>query len=132
MIKNILAVVAGLAAAFATVWLVMFFGHSVFPPPAGLDVNDRAQMQAYVESLPVAPLLFVLASYYLGTLLGILVADWLAPGGALRNALIIGALMLAATIANLVMIPHPMWFVAAAVGGIVLITGCFAVKGRRV
>ncbi len=121
MVRKILAVVAGLAAAFATVWLIQLIGHEVYPPPAGLDINDRVQMEAYVASLSIGPLLFVLASFLLGTLVGIKVACWVAPDSPLRNGLMITAIMLAGTMTNLVMIPHPLWFAITAIVGILLV-----------
>lgn len=130
MVKNILAIVAGLAAAFATVWFIQLISQYIYPLPAGLDINDGEQLAAHVAGAPIPALLLVLASYFLGTVIGIKVANWIAPMGALRNALIIGGLMLVATITNLVMIPHPMWFSVAAVGGIVLLAWLVTMRSR--
>lgn len=131
MIKNILAIVAGLAAAFAVVSLVQRVSHILNPLPSGLDVNDTEQLGAYIASAPLSALLFVLASYYLGTIIGIKVANWIAPTGTVRNGLVIGVLMLAATIANVIMIPHPLWFSVAAVGGIVLLAWAATMHSKR-
>ncbi len=132
MIKNILAIVAGLAAAFAVVSLVQRVSHMLYPLPSGLDINDAEQLGTYIASAPLPALLLVLVSYYLGTVIGIIVANWIAPMGAVRNGLVIGALMLAATIANVVMIPHPLWFSAAAVGGIALLAWIVTMRSKSV
>ncbi len=57
--------------------------------------------------------------WLLGTLAGGMVACKIAREKPAVFACIIGAVMLAATIANLLLIPHPNWFSIAGIGMIV-------------
>jgi hypothetical protein len=118
--RNIGAGIAGVVIAILSVWLVQKIGHAVYPPPEGLDLNDMAAMKAYVAGLPVGALLFVVASYFIGTAVGTCVAC--AVGTMLPRvfALLIGCLMLVATTMNVMMIPHPTWFIIVAVVAIVV------------
>ena len=118
--KNIAAGIAGVIVAFALVLVVQKVGHTVYVPPADLDMNDAEAMKAYVATLPVGAFLFVIASYFIGALCGTFAACKIGDARRFIYAMIIGGLMLAATAANLMAIPHPMWFSFAAVIAIVV------------
>lgn len=118
--KNIGAGVAGVLVAMLSVWLVQKIGHAVYPLPADIDVNDTEAMKTYVASLPIGALLFVIASYFIGTTVGTCVACAIGTMLPRVFAILIGCLMLVATTMNVMMIPHPTWFVIAAVVAIVI------------
>lgn len=117
--RNIGAGLAGVLIAMLSVWLVQKIGHAVYPPPADLDFTDIAAAKAYIEMLPVGALLFVIASYFIGTAAGTCAAC--AVGTMLPRvfAVFIGCLMLVATTINVISIPHPTWFIILAVVAIV-------------
>lgn len=117
--KNIAAGIAGVATAVVLVWLVEMLGHSVYPPPAGLDFADPDAMRAYVATLPIGAFLFVGGAWFIGTLSGTIVACKIGSAKPTIFAGIVGGLMLAATVVNLTMIPHPAWFSILGVVGIV-------------
>lgn len=118
MIRSIAAALAGIIVSMVVVFLVESVGHLVHPPPPDLDYRDAEAMRVYTSGLPLTAFLFVLGGWALGTLVGGAAAGLIARASFLRMAIIVGAFMLAATIVNLRMIPHPTWF---AVTGIVLI-----------
>ena len=53
MLRKIAAVVLGVVLAFVLIIAVESLGHSVYPPPADLDLTDQAAMRAYVDTLPL-------------------------------------------------------------------------------
>ena len=118
MLRKISAVLLGLLVAFGVVMGIEWLGHQVFPPPPDLDFTDPLQLQNYVSNLPLGAFAFVLLGWFAGTLVGGWVACLVAQDKPVVFASIIGTMMLIATIANLVMIPHPTWF---SIAGIVLI-----------
>ena len=119
MLRLILGVVAGVIAGFVVVSIVQATGHAVYPVATGIDVNDRAAMQALIASLPLGALAFVLLSWIAGAYVASMIA--LLIGSRRRVAgLIAGGLVLLATIANLLMLPHPGWMSATGIGGILL------------
>ena len=115
-----LAAVAGAVVAVGIISLIESVGHRVYPLPAGIDWSNAEQVRAYVDSLPVGALLFVLAGWVAGALVGGVVAAWIARPRAVLAAAIVGAIVLAASVANLAMIPHPTWFAVVGVAGVVL------------
>ena len=127
MLTKIVAGLAGIAAAFAVIALTQHLGHRVYPPPPDLDVSDIEAFRKFTAGLPLMAFLFVLLAYYAGSLAGTFVAGWIAGFRTLIYAGLIGGLVLAGTVANLVMIPHPLWFSILAVIGIPL----FAYLGSR-
>lgn len=114
-----LALVAGIAAALFTIMLIETLGHSLYPPPT-LDYSDTEALRAYVEGLPIGAKLIVLSAWLAGTVDGVFVAGLINRARYGLCAAVIGALVLAATLANLAMIPHPLWMAAAGVLGIPL------------
>lgn len=118
--RNIGAGVAGVVIAVLAVWLVQMIGHAVYPPPAGLDVNDLEAMKDYVAALPLGALLFVIASYFVGTLAGTCAACAIGTMLPRVFAILVGCLMLIATAMNVAMIPHPTWFIVVAVAAIAI------------
>ena len=118
MVKNIVAGIAGIIIAGLLVWLVELLGHTVYPPPANLDLADRDMMRAYIDALPIGAMLFVAAAWFIATLGGTLAACKIGDAKPMIYAIVIGGLMLVATVANLIMIPHPLWFSILGVAGI--------------
>lgn len=118
--KNIAASIVGIIVAVGLVWLVEKLGHAVYPPPADLDFANPDAMRAYMKTIPVGALLFVGAAWFIGTLVGTFVACKLRRSKPLMFAAVVGGLMLIATAANLIMIPHPIWFSILGVAGVVV------------
>lgn len=119
MLRKISAVFLGLLVSVLTVTLVEWVSHQVYPLPPDLDFKDAEKVRIYVSSLPLGAFLAILLGWLLGTLTGGLAACRVARDNPVVFACIIGALMMAATVANLMMIPHPTWFAFAAIGVIV-------------
>ena len=107
-LRLVLALIAGIAAALITFMLIETVGHRLYPPPA-LNYSDTEALRAYVEGLPIGAKLIVLSAWLAGTIDGVFVA------GLVNRARygLCGALVLAATLANLTMIPHPLWMAIA-------------------
>ena len=113
-----LALFAGIIAAFITIALVETAGHALFPAPAGLDYADPAALKGYVDALPLAAKLFVLAAWLFGTVDGVFVACMIDRSRHRLCAGVIGTAVFLATAANLFIIPHPAWLAAAGLIGI--------------
>jgi hypothetical protein len=110
-----LGVVAGIVVAFLCVFAVEFVGHGLYPPPAGLDATNPADQARLMEAMPAAAKALVLLGWFLGALAGAWVANRIA--GRSLAGWIVALLVIAAGVATMVMIPHPIWMWA---GGILL------------
>lgn len=110
-----LGIVAGIVVAFLCVFAVEWIGHAVYPPPAGLDINDPADQARLMEAMPAAAKAFVLVAWFVGALAGAWTANRIA--GRSLAGWVVALLVVAAGVATMVMIPHPAWMWA---GGILL------------
>lgn len=115
MIRAVAAVLAGLVAAFAVITLVEAVGHTLFPPPAGLDPMTPEGMSAIVAQMSPAALLFVLLAYLCGAMAGGAVAARVVRGDRLVEAMIVGTVLTVGAALNVMTIPHPMWMSAGSV-----------------
>jgi len=118
MIRDIAAVIAGLAAAIVLIFLVQKVGHILYPPPPDIDINDVEAARTYISQLPLLALLFPIFSYFVGAFAGSMIACRIGTERPKVFAGIIGLVLLAFTIGNLVWIPHPHWFSALAVAAV--------------
>lgn len=118
--KNIAAGIAGVLIAMGLVWIIEMIGHSFYPPPPDIDFSDPDSVRAYTSGLPMGAFLSVGSAWFLGTLGGVFAACRIGTAKPVIFAMVVGGLMLLATAANLVMIPHPLWFSITGIAGIIL------------
>ncbi len=116
--RSILGTVVGLVLAILLIGLVETLGHRLIPPPAGMDPTDPASIAAAMSLIPTGSFLFVLAAWFLGTWVGASTATRIARSDARWPGLTVGGVILAATLYNLWLIPHPVWVAAAGLLGI--------------
>ena len=122
MIRTASAIIVGIVIAFVTVILIDMLNHALFPPPEGLDFSDPDAIRPYLATLPAGAFLLILASSVVAAFVGTLLACHIGRGNPLLYGGVVGGIILAATIANFIAIPHPHWLSAATVAGIVLST----------
>lgn len=128
MIRNAAAIIVGLTTAILLIFVVQKVGHFIYPPPPDLDTNDVDAMRTYFSQLPLLAQLFPVLSYLLGAFFGPVVACAIGTAQPKNLAGIIGLVLLALTISNLISIPHPHWFSAFAIA--VIVGGAWA--GMRI
>lgn len=111
-----IAVISGLIAGGLVVALVEGVNVFLFPPPAGMDFGNPEALGAYTASLPITAFAVVAAAWILGALAGGAVAGWLGGTRADVDGGIVGLLLAAASVANLMNpgLTHPVWMWAAA------------------
>ncbi len=131
ILRYLLAFLAGAIVAGFVVAGFEALGHAVYPPPAGLDPGNLEQVKAAVASMPAGAFLFVLFAWAAGAYAGGLVAARIAPGRRGVLAAVVGALVLAAVVANLAMIPHPLWFAALGIVAVLASISLAVLVGRR-
>jgi hypothetical protein len=117
-VRTILAIVAGIAVAFGVVALADFFIHQLFDMPAVPTNATRERLATYVTEMPLGAKFGVVSSWLLATLLGSYAAIKIATARKALAAMVSTGALLAATLANVLMIPHPLWMVAAGCLGI--------------
>lgn len=111
-LRLVAAVVLGfVVGSVVNMGLIMISG-SVIPPPPGADVTTMEGLKASMHLFEAKHFVFPFLAHALGTLVGAFVAGVLAPGRSAIPAYVVGGLFLLGGIANVVMLPAPVWFSA--------------------
>lgn len=118
MLRLILGIIAGVVVGFTVIYAVEQIGHQIWPVSTRLDLKDKAAAAAFLASMPIGGLLTVVVAWvlgaYAGAMVGLLAADRRRIAGIVPAALIF-----AATVLVLFMLPHPLWMAITGLGGIV-------------
>lgn len=112
LLRNVLAVLAGLAIGGAINMAIITASPSVIPPPAGVDVTNAESLKASIHLFQPRHFVMPFLAHALGTLAGAIVAFLIAATHRARLAYVIGVVFLVGGIAAAYMIPAPAWFIA--------------------
>ncbi len=112
VIRNILAVIAGLVIGSLVNFGLITIGPNVIPPPPGVDVMDMESLKASMHLFEPRHFIFPFLAHALGTLVGAIVASFLAASHKMKFAIGVGAFFLLGGIMSSFMIPAPTWFIA--------------------
>jgi hypothetical protein len=112
VIRNVFAVIGGVALGMLVNMLIITISGSVIPPPEGIDPTDSESMINNIHLLQPKHFIFPFLAHALGTLAGAFIAAKFSATKPLISALIAGAFFLLGGIAASMMIPAPSWFMA--------------------
>lgn len=112
LLRNVLAILAGLAIGGAVNMALIMLGPALVPPPAGVDVTNAESLARGVHLLEPRHFVMPFLAHALGTLVGALAAYLIAATHRVQIAYVIGVFFLAGGIAASFMIPAPTWFIA--------------------
>jgi hypothetical protein len=110
IIKNILAVVAGVIIGSVVNMLFVNLGPMLIPPPEGADITTMEGLKETMHLFKPQNFLFPFLAHALGTLVGAFVAAKFAANNKMKFALGIGALFLIGGIYIAFQLPSPTWF----------------------
>ena len=118
LLKRILATLAGVVVAALVIYLLEAIGHILQPPPPEVDLHDPASLEAYLEVAPFLIKLMVVIGWVVGCFTG----GWVA-GRIYRDNLVpsvlVGLVLLVASILNMTQFTHPLWMWVSAIIGMV-------------
>ncbi len=110
IIKNILAIIAGiLFGSVVNMGLITISG-SIIPPPDGANVTTTEGLKAAMHLFQPKHFIFPFLAHALGTFAGAFMAALIAANHKMKVALGIGAFFLLGGIASVFMLPSPTWF----------------------
>ena len=113
MFRSFFALISGLFAMMIVITFTQIANVKLFyPPPAGLDFNDKAAVAAYAQTMPWQAMAVVVLGWLLGTFIGATVAARISKDHVMACAMIIGILDVVLTAINALSIPHPNWALA--------------------
>lgn len=112
ILKNVLAVVAGVViGSIVNMGIIMISG-SIIPPPEGGDITTMEGLKATMHLFEPKNFIFPFLAHALGTLVGAFVATKIAASRKQLMALLIGLFFLIGGTVNIAMLGGPMWFTA--------------------
>lgn len=112
ILRNILAVIAGIVVVMLVNGGIISLSASIIPPPEGMNVNDMESVRANVHLFEPKHFIMPFLAHALGSLSGAFVAAMIAASRKMTFALVIGIVHLLGGIAASLMIPAPAWFIA--------------------
>lgn len=110
IIRNVLAVIAGLVVGGVVNMGIINISGSIIPPPEGADVTTMEGLKATMHLFEPRHFIFPFLAHALGTLVGAIIAGLLAANHRLKFALSIGLFFMIGGIINVFMLPSPLWF----------------------
>lgn len=96
--------------------IVMISG-SIIPPPKGADVTTMEGLKASLHLFKPINFLMPFLAHAIGTLVGAYIAALIAANHKMKFAVSIGVFFLIGGIANVMMLPSPVWFTIVDLAG---------------
>lgn len=110
ILKNILALVAGIViGSIVNIGLIML-GHTLVPPPEGMNPMDMESLKEFMPMFTPAHFVGPFLAHAIGTLVGAFATAKIAANHQLKFALGIGIWFLHGGISMVIDFPSPMWF----------------------
>lgn len=113
LLRNILAVLAGIILGSIVNMTIIAFSATLIPPPAGVDLSTAEGLSQGIHLFQPRHFLMPFLAHALGTLVGTFVAYLVAASYKARIGYGVGVFFLLGGIAASFMIPAPVWFIAA-------------------
>jgi hypothetical protein len=110
ILRNILAVLAGVIIGSVVNMGLITISGKVIPPPAGVDVTNMESLKASMHLFEPRHFIFPFLAHALGTLVGAFVAFIIAASHKIKFALGSGVFFLIGGITNVFLLPAPTWF----------------------
>jgi hypothetical protein len=126
ILRSIAAVILGVVLGLIVIVAFEIVGQVVYPYPVDIDPKDQEALKAAFANAPPLALLPVLLGWIVGTFSAAALAALIAQRAPVVHGVIIGILFMLATVLNLTLLPHPLWFWASLV--VFLPAGYFGAK----
>lgn len=110
IMRNLLAVIAGLVVGIVVNMAIITVGPMVIPPPTGVDMSDMDKFAENIKLLEPANFIAPWLAHALGTLVGAFTAAKVADAHKMKFALGIGVFFLLGGIMMVSMVGGPVWF----------------------
>lgn len=116
ILRNILAVVAGLITGSIANMAIISVSGSIIAPPEGVNPEDIESLKAHIHLFEPKHFVMPWLAHAVGTLVGAFIATYIAVSRKMVLALVIGVFFLAGGIMMVQMLPGPQWFTFVDLG----------------
>lgn len=118
VLRGVAGIVIGLVAAFVIVATTNSASHAIYPVAAHIDAGDPAAMKALIASMPLGALITLVVGWVVGAYVAAVIALMVAERRRWAGLTAAG-LFLLVVLANLLMLPHPLWMIVAGLAGVI-------------
>jgi hypothetical protein len=115
MLRKIIGAIAGIVAAMLIFMVFEKINSGRFPLPPGVDPADHEAVTAYAQTLPSSTFITLLAGWATGSFICGLLIRIISKSADKIPAYIAGLFLTTAAIVDLILLPHPMWFIVAGI-----------------
>ena len=109
IIKDILAIMAGVFLGALTVMAIQMAGHYFYPLPDNVDPENVESLATHMADISTGAMLFVLLAWFSGAFTGALLAIKAAPIRKKMAGGLVGFIQWLMALQTLNMLPHPLW-----------------------
>ena len=109
LLRCVLGVIAGVCAMFVVIMAIEFVGNQVYPPPAGIDPRNPADVAAMLTAAPMGALVSIAIAWVAGAFAGGAVAAWISRIWPKSAAIVVALVVVAGVVSMIAMIPNPQW-----------------------
>ncbi|MDH3493374.1 MAG: hypothetical protein OEM82_07485 [Acidobacteriota bacterium] len=109
MIRNVLAVVAGVFLGNLIFFLVQTLALTVSPTPEGWAAGEEVPLKVIIENLPLYAWLMIILGYSAGSFAGGIAVGRIARSATLVFPLFLALFFMIGWLVNVMTIPHPAW-----------------------
>lgn len=109
-LRNTLAVVSGIVVGSVVNMALINLGPGIIPPPEGGDITTMEGLKETMHLFEPQHFLFPWLAHAMGTLVGAAIAARLAAKLHLIMGMVVGLFFLLGGIANVIMLPSPLWY----------------------
>ncbi len=110
ILRNFLAVIAGIVFGSIVNMTIVMISGSIIPPPEGAVITTTEGLKSSLHLFGPQHFLMPFLAHAIGTLVGALLAAIIAATHKMKFAMAIGFFFLLGGIANIYMLPSPIWF----------------------
>ena len=110
ILRNVLAVLAGILFGSAVNMGIIMISGSIIPPPEGADITTTEGLQATMHLFQPRHFIMPFLAHALGTFAGALLAAFIAVSHKMKLALLIGLVFFTGGLMSVFMLPSPTWF----------------------
>ena len=108
--RNLVAIILAMLTGVIVVGTIESIGHTVYPPPADLDMSDAEEMKKYIANIPLPAMLFVIFAWSAGIFSGCLIAGIMGVQQHTFCCAVYSLIFTTMVVLMLIMIPSPAWF----------------------
>ena len=107
LISTVLGLIIGGLAGFG----IERYGHHLFTAYKDVpNITEPQAFAAFIETLPTGAFLLLLLAHSTGTMISAYLASLFSGHTQRIPAIAVGSLMIAGSIRNSILIPHPVWY----------------------